>query len=164
MCVDLIGPWSIQTTDKETPISLLSLTIIDPARTPLPDNQSETVAIAFDLHWLCKYPHPVQCIHDNRSEFVGVELEDMLASYVIPAIIRKVADPLANAIIEQVHQVMSNMLRTANPLADPETTQFRIEQQLHATQLAINTTYHTTLESLPAQLVFGRDMIMPTTY
>jgi len=53
MCVDLFGPWSIQTTEKETPISLLALTIIDPDTswfvvTPLPGKQSETVAVEFD--------------------------------------------------------------------------------------------------------------------
>jgi len=31
VCADLIGPWCIQTTDKDTPISLLALAIIDPA-------------------------------------------------------------------------------------------------------------------------------------
>jgi len=30
--------------------------------------------------------------------------------------------------------------------------------------MAINITYHTTLKASPAQLVFGRDMIMLTTY
>jgi len=52
------------------------------------------------------------------------------------------------------------MLRMSNPLVDPDTTQFRIEKRPHATQKAINTTNHTTLK----YLVFGRDMIMPTTY
>jgi len=44
----------------------------------------------------------------------------------------------------------------SNPLVDPDTTQFRIEKQPHATQWAIDTTYHTTLKYSPAQLVFGR--------
>jgi len=48
------------------------------------------------------------------------------------------------------------MLRMSNPLVDPDTTQFRIEKQPHATQWAIDTTYHTTLKYSPAQLVFGR--------
>jgi len=43
-------------------------------------------------------------------------------------------------------------------------TKFCIKQQLHPKQWAINSTYHTTIKALPAQLVFGRDMIMPTTY
>jgi len=56
------------------------------------------------------------------------------------------------------------MLHTSNPITDAEAMKFCIEQQLHATQWAINTMYHTTLKASPAQLVFGWDMIMLTTY
>jgi len=55
------------------------------------------------------------------------------------------------------------MLHTSNPITDAAATKFCIEQQLHATQWAINSMYHTTLKASPAQLVFGRHM-MPTTY
>jgi adenosyl cobinamide kinase/adenosyl cobinamide phosphate guanylyltransferase len=129
---------------------------------PLPDKQS--VDIAFDQHWLCKYARHLQCIHETGSEFVGMEFQEMHASYGITSIITTVTNPQANAIIECIHQVIANMLHTSNPLVDPETTQLRIEQQLHATQWAINTTYHTTLKASPAQLVFGRDMILQTIY
>ena len=88
----------------------------------------------------------------------------MLASYGISAIITTVANVQANEIIEHIHHVIANMFCMSNPLADPETTHFRIEQKLHATQWAINTTYHTTRKVSSAQLLFGRDMIMPTTY
>jgi len=68
------------------------------------------------------------------------------SSYGITAIVTTIANPQANAIMGRIHQVIANMLRRSNPLADPESNQFRIEQQLHATQWAINTTYHTTLK------------------
>jgi len=75
--LDLIGLWNINTSNNEAPVTLLALTIIDPATswfviTPLPNKGSETVAIAFDQQLLCKYPHPLQCIHDNGTEFVGI--------------------------------------------------------------------------------------------
>ena len=65
VCIDLIGPWNINTSDNEAPVTLLALMIIDPATswfviTPLPNKGSETVTIAFDQQWLCKYPHPLQ--------------------------------------------------------------------------------------------------------
>jgi len=56
------------------------------------------------------------------------------------------------------------MLCTSNPITDAAATKIHIEQQLHATQWAINTTYHTTLRESPAQLVFGQDIIMPKIY
>ena len=110
--------WTMEnTSDNEAPVTLLALMIIDPATswfviTPLPNKGSETVAIAFDQQLLCKYPHPLQCIHDNGTEFVGIEFQDMLASYGIQEMITTVANLQANAIIEHIHQVIANMLRT----------------------------------------------------
>jgi len=43
---------------------------------------------------------------------VGIEFQDMLASYGIQAMITTVANLQANAIIEHIHQVIANMLRT----------------------------------------------------
>jgi len=65
---------------------------------------------------------------------VGIEFQEMLASYVIQAVITTVENLQANAIIERIHQVIANMLRTSNPITDAESTKFRIQQQLHATQ------------------------------
>jgi len=169
VCVDLIGPWNINTNDNDAPVTLLALTIIDPATswfviTPLPYKGSETIKIACDLQWLCNYPQPLQCIHDNETKFVGMEFKEMLASYGIQAVITTITNPQANTIIQHIHQVIAYMLHTSNPITDSAATKFRIEQQLHATKWAINTTYHTTLKVSPADLVVGWDMIMRTTY
>ena len=88
----------------------------------------------------------------------------MVASYGIEAVITTVTNPQANAIIERIHQVIANMLCTSNLITDAAATKFRNEEQLHATQWAINTTYHKTLKASPAQLVFGQDMKILTTY
>ena len=71
-----------------------------------------------------------------------------------------VRNPQANAIVERVHQTIGNMIRT-----------FELEENyldeddpwkgiLCATAFAIRATLHTTLQKTPAQLVFGRDMIL----
>jgi len=70
----------------------------------------------------------------------------MLASYGIQAMITTVANLQANAIIEHIHQVIANMLFTSSPITDAAATKFCIEQQLHGTQWAINSMYHTTLK------------------
>jgi transposase InsO family protein len=72
--------------------------IIDPptswfVTTPLPNKESETVAIAFDQQRLSKDPRPLQFIHDNGTEFVGIEFQEMLASYGIQAVITTMANP-----------------------------------------------------------------------
>lgn len=69
----------------------------------------------------------------------------------------------ANAIIERVHKVVNDMLRSF----DLENNHENLEEQednpfdyfLQSTAWAIRSTYHTTLQATPCQLVFGRDMI-----
>ena len=117
--------WNINTTDNETPVTLLALTIVDLATswiviTPLPNKGIETVTIAFGQQWLCKYPRPLQCIDENGTEFVDMEFQEMLASYGIQAVITTIANPqltqLFNAYIKLLPtsfalQILSLMLQ-----------------------------------------------------
>jgi hypothetical protein len=73
--------------------------------------------------------------------------------------------PQANAIIERVHKVVNDMLRSFD--LENENNHENLEEQeenpfdyfLQSTASAIRSTYHTTLQATPCQLVFGRDMI-----
>src|SRR5919112_1401968 len=70
-----------------------------------------------------------------------------------------VRNPQANAIVERVHQVIGNIIRTfdlEDNYLDEEDPWTGI---LAATAFAVRSTYHTTLKKTPGQLVFGRDMI-----
>ncbi|MGH7954408.1 MAG: hypothetical protein ACREOZ_00450, partial [Gloeomargaritales cyanobacterium] len=67
-------------------------------------------------------------------------------------------------ILERVHQVLANMLRTFNlegQLIDDNNT---VQSFLSSAAWAIRSTYHTTLDATPGQLVFGRDMIFNITH
>jgi hypothetical protein len=67
----------------------------------------------------------------------------------------------ANAIIERVNKVVNDMLRSF----DLENNNENLEKDnpfdyfLQSTAWAVRSTYHTTLQATPRQLVFGRDMI-----
>jgi transposase InsO family protein len=50
----------------------------------------------------------MECIHDNGSEFVGIEFQEMLQSYGIKSGPTTVRNPQSNAIIERSHQVIAN--------------------------------------------------------
>ena len=73
-----------------------------------------------------------------------------------------VRNPQANAILERVHQTIGNMIRTFQVYnrddLDEEDPWSGI---LSAVMFAMRSTYHTTLEATPMQLVFGRDAILP---
>ena len=74
-------------------------------------------------------------------------------------------NPQANAVIERVHQTLGSMVRS-----------FAVHQMenldesdpwsgiLTAVAFAVRSTIHTTLQATPAQLVFGRDMVLPVDY
>jgi transposase InsO family protein len=71
-----------------------------------------------------------------------------------------VRNPQANAIVERVHQVIGNIIQTfelENNYLDANDPWKGI---LSATAFAVQSTYHTTLQNTPGQLVFGRDMIL----
>jgi hypothetical protein len=68
-------------------------------------------------------------------------------------------NPQANAIIEQVHQTIGNILHTFQLQDNYLDEDNPWKGILAATAFAIGATYHTTLEKSPGQLAFGRDMI-----
>ena len=71
-----------------------------------------------------------------------------------------VRNPQANAIVERIHQVIGNMVRTF----ELETTEINEDEPwkgiLSAVAFAVRSTLHSTLKKTPGQLVFGRDMML----
>jgi hypothetical protein len=67
----------------------------------------------------------------------------------------------ANAIVERAHQTLGNLIRSFQlqhkPYYDPDDPWGGI---LMAVAFALQSTYHTTLQAMPSQLVFGRDMVL----
>ena len=66
---------------------------------------------AFNNNWLCRYPQPYYIRFDNGSEFKAQFLETC-TNYGVKAKMTTSHNPQANGIIEQVHQVLGNSLRT----------------------------------------------------
>ena len=121
------------------------------------------VSKVFDNTWLSRYPRPQYMGFDNGSEFKKVFTE-MCQNYGIKKKPSTTYNPQSNGIIERVHQVLANALRTF------ELEECDLDEHdpwssfLSAAAYAIRSTYHTTLESTPAQLVYGRDMILPISF
>jgi hypothetical protein len=100
---------------------------------------------------------------DNGSEFKHL-FAKMIKNYGLEKAPSTAYNPQSNGIIERVHQVLEDALRTFQ-LEDLELNPndpFR--SYLAATCFAIHSTYHTTLGASPAQLVFQRDMILPIKF
>jgi transposase InsO family protein len=165
LCVDLIGPYKIRRKGKKF-IICRCVTMIDPATGwfeihEYEDKKSITVANIVEQEWFSRYPWPTQITFDRGSEFIGEDFKRMIKEdYGIKAKPITVRNPQANAIVERVHQVIGNIIRTfelENNYLDEANPWKAI---LSATAFAVRSTFHTTLQSTPGQLVFGRDMIL----
>jgi transposase InsO family protein len=122
------------------------------------DKSSEGNAKMLSQTWFCRYPRPKRCIHDNRSEFLGKEFQELLKSYGIKSVAKTVKNSQAN-FVERVHQTLRKMLRSH------EIDKFEFDQQEPLSQIlancawAIRSTIHSVINATLAQIVFGRDML-----
>ena len=125
---------------------------------------SEEAQRIFDSTWLARYPRPKEIGFDNGGEFKQL-FSELCQNMGIKEKPTTDYNPQANAILERIHQVLGNQLRSFEledrALTKEEST---FEPFLTACAYAIRCTYHTTLQATPGQLVFGRDMILPITF
>jgi transposase InsO family protein len=164
LCVDLIGPYKIRRKGRKD-LVCKAVTMIDSATgwfeiCLYDDKKSITVANIVEQEWFCRYPWPTQITFDRGSEFIGEDFQTMIKdSYGIQKKPITVRNPQANAVVERIHQVIANMVRTfelENNYLDEEDPWKGI---LSAVAFAVRSTFHTTLRKTPGQLVYGRDMI-----
>jgi hypothetical protein len=109
IAIDTIGPWIIpqlpHLSNSKEPTTLQALTIIDLNThfmeiAALKNKESITITCTFDQVWHCHYPHSVDCLHDNGTEFSSTEFQELLQSYGIRSKLTTIKKPQANIILE----------------------------------------------------------------
>ena len=171
LCIDLIGPYTINRKNKKkNPLVLWAMTMIDPATgwfeiCEIKTKSADVIANILEVIWLSRYPWPAQLIFDRGSEFKA-EVQDLVTKdYGIKRKPISVRNPQANAIIERIHQTIGNMIRTFevydNDSLDDQDPWTGI---LAAVMAAVRSTYSTTTQATPSQLVFRRDAILNIPY
>jgi hypothetical protein len=161
--IDLVGPWPVQTPSGTKYLS--ALTCIDPATgwfkmIEVPDKTAESIMEAFHDIWLCRYPRPQMVRFDNGNEFKA-EFRQTCRNYGLKAKPTSTYNPQSNGgIIERIHLVIGNMLRTFENNNRDLQPIMPFWSFFSAASWAIHSTYHTTLQATPGQLVFGRDMLL----
>lgn len=167
LCVDLIGPYTMQIIEEDNSSKksiLWAVTMIDPATgwfevKQIQDKEPGTVANAVEQAWLTRYPWPAVIVYDNGTEFLR-EFADMIKDdYGIEKKGTTVRNPQANSILERIHQTLGNILRTFELHKSEANIGDPWDGVLAAAMFALRATYHTTLKATPSQLVFGRDAI-----
>jgi hypothetical protein len=79
--------------------------------------------------------------------------------YGIKHKLTSVKNPQANAILERIHGVLGNMLRTSKLNMAESVKASDINVFLSDAALAVCSTYHTVLKASPGAAIFGRDML-----
>ena len=75
-----------------------------------------TIANLIETTWLARYPRPIEIMYDQGKEFIGHEFRkyQIETEYGITSKPSTSGNPTSNAILEQIHQVLGNLVRTFN--------------------------------------------------
>ena len=168
--VDLVGPYNITPKNSTKTYEFRAMTMIDPVTcwfemAPIITPNSETTQTVFDSYWLARYPRPKEVGFDNGKEFKWL-FKELCANFGLKEKPTTDYNPQSNAILERMHQVVGNCIRTFEVTKEDILNKgaAAYEPIVTATAYAIRSTYHTTLQATPGQLVFGRDMILPIQF
>ena len=117
VCIDLVGLYTV-TDQKDNDRILNAMVFVDPATgwfeiAEIIDKTSARISQIFNNTWLSRYPRPIKVIFDNGNEFKKDFLHILKGSTIKPTP-TTIKNPQANSILERVHQVLGNMLRTKN--------------------------------------------------
>ncbi len=110
------------------------------------DKTSDRIANLVNKTWLSRYPRCQYLIHDNRSEF-KLHFKYLCKSYGIKRKPTMVKNPWANSIFEHVHQVLGQILCTAEIDTADSVTPDDVNVFLDNAALEICSTYHPALNS-----------------
>ncbi len=117
----------------------------------------------FTQSWLCWYPCPVQCLPDKGGKFVGQNFQWLLEIFSIKDVCSISKNLQSNAICENMHQTVTNVLRTlvhTNPPQNMTQARYIIDDALATAMHAMQTTVATILGSTLGALAFAWDMFL----
>ncbi len=97
-------------------------------------------------------------IHDNGSEF-KLPFHALCKTYGVKRKPTSIKNPQANAMLERIHAVFTNMLRTAELDMAKLVNASDIDIFLADAAWAICSTHHTVLKASPGAAIFGQGML-----
>jgi hypothetical protein len=108
--------------------------------------------------WFSRYPHCPYLIYNYGSEF-KLHFRALCATYGVKRKPTSIKNPTANAILERIHAVFTNLLRTAKLDTAKLVNASDIDIFLSDAAWAIRSTHHTVLKASPGAAIFGQDML-----
>jgi hypothetical protein len=122
------------------------------------DKTSERIAWLVNKRWLSRFPRCCYIIYNNGSEF-KLNFEYLCETDGIKRKPTTIKNLQANAILERLHQVLGQMLRTSKLDMAKTVIPDDVDVFLDNVAWAICSTYHTVLKASPGAAIFGRDML-----
>ncbi len=113
--------------------------------------------------WFSRYPCCRYMIYDNASEF-KLHFRALCKTYGITHKPTSIKNPQANAILEHMHAVFTNMLHTAELDMAESVNASDIDIFLADAAWAIRSTCHTVLKASPGAAIFGRNILFDTPF
>jgi hypothetical protein len=167
MCLTMIDPatsWleivELSTVAQETTVppagkgKKVTFAINTKVAEPYFDKSSAHISNLVYKTWFSRYPRCQYIIHDNGSEF-KFNFQSLCNTYGIKRKPTSVMNPKANAILERIHGVLGNMLRTSEVNMAELVKTSDIGICLSNAAWAICSTYHTVLKASPGAAIFG---------
>jgi hypothetical protein len=128
------------------------------AAAPYFDKSSARISNLVYKTWFSRYPCCCYIIYNNGSEF-KLQFQSLCDTYGIKRKPTSVKNPQANDILEHIHGVLGNMLRTSKLDMAESVKASDINIFLSDAAWAVCSTYHTVLKASPGAAIFGRDML-----
>ncbi len=186
LCVDLIGPYTLKGKDGlsidfmcltmiDPETSWFEIVELPTVKMTVPPagigkkvtfDKNTKVADYFDKSsaqisnlvyktWFSRYPRCGYIIYDNGSKF-KLHFQSLCNTYGIKRKPTSVKNPQANAILERIHAVLGNMLRTSKLDMAESVKASDINVLLSDAAWAIRSTYHTVLKASPGAAIFDK--------
>ena len=80
------------------------------------DKIAISIADLVETRWLSRYPRPAGITYDQGKEFIDHEFRKYLIEMEYGITDKPIAseNPMSNAVLERIHQVLGNLLRILN--------------------------------------------------
>jgi hypothetical protein len=185
LCVDLVGPFTLKGKDGSSidfmcltmidpATSWFEIVELQTVRVTVPkagkgkkatclvyakdaeifDKTSAQISNQVYKCWFNRYPCCCYMIYNNGSEF-KLHFHALCATYGVKRKPTSIKNPTANAILEHIHAVVTNMLCTAKLDMDKLVNASDIDIFLADAAWAICSTHHTVLKVSPGAATFG---------
>jgi hypothetical protein len=125
---------------------------------PYFDKSSTQISNLVYKTWFSRYHHYSYIIYNNGSEF-KLHFQSLCNTYGIKRKPTSVKNPQANAILEHIHAVLGNMLRTFKLNMAESVKASDINIFLSDPAWVVCSTYHTVLKASPGAAIFGQDVL-----